>query len=87
MYYYKIMKNGAVESLQNSPALVPDSEEVIRISEEEYLQLTEEWKQAVQSLEEQETDGQSKDEKIAALEAENAALLYQLLTGEEFTDV
>ena len=30
---------------------------------------------------------QSKDEKIAELEQENAALLYQLLTGEEYTDV
>ncbi len=29
----------------------------------------------------------SKDEYIKQLEAENASFLYQILTGEEFTDV
>ena len=30
---------------------------------------------------------QSKDEQIAALEQENAALLFQILTGEEYANV
>lgn len=44
---------------------------------------------ALQALAEEEDAAaeQSKDEQIAALEQENAALLYQLLTGEEYTDV
>ena len=29
---------------------------------------------------------QSKDERIEELERENAALLFELLTGEEYTD-
>ena len=37
--------------------------------------------------EEQNIVEQSKDEQIAALEQENAALLFQILTGEEYADV
>ena len=40
-----------------------------------------------QAEEEDAAAEQTKDEQIAALEQENAALLYQLLTGEEYTDV
>ena len=40
-----------------------------------------------QAEEEDAAAEQTKDEQIAALEQENAALLYQLLTGEEYSDV
>ena len=40
-----------------------------------------------QAEEEDAAAEQTKDAQIAQLEQENAALLYQLLTGEEYTDV
>lgn len=40
-----------------------------------------------QAEEEDAAAEQTKDEKIAQLEQENAALLFQILTGEEYADV
>ena len=55
------------------------------ITEEDYNKKVEEFI-AIAEMELQELE-KTKDDRIAQLEAENAALLYQVLTGEEFTDV
>lgn len=63
---------------ENDPQCIP-------ISEEEYNAAIAELKAKAQA--EYETEQQAEQSYIQQLEAENAALLYQVLTGEVFTDV
>lgn len=84
MKCYKEIKNGKIVSYQKYRYAV-DLTDLVEITEEEYFSVLAE----LQAKAEAETESaeQSKDDRIAELEAENAALLYQVLTGEEFTDV
>ena len=74
---------------RNSPA---DDASMIEISQEEYeTQTSNQWEEYLASLpaEEPSTDP-TYDELLAEnteLEKENAALLFQILTGEEYADV
>lgn len=91
MYYYKIEKNGVIDSFE-SRTTVSSDDSMTEITKDEYDELLDEFNKKLQELSEQISAEesqieQSKDERIAALEAENAALLYQVLTGEELTDV
>lgn len=67
-------------------------EEYIEITQEEYdSETAKQWEEYISSLPvEIPSDEPSYDElleKNSELEKENAALLFQLLTGEEYTDV
>ena len=86
MYYYKRTDaNGEV--LECGEALFL-SKTVIEITVQEYQEILAEMKVLQEQMDAAEDAAeQAKDEQIAALEQENAALLYQLLTGEEYTDV
>lgn len=79
MKYYKIIDNdGNVVSLEERSSISTD-EKMIEIEKEEYLRLfaemENEWKNA-----------DAEPSYIEQLENENAALLYQVLTGEEFNN-
>lgn len=79
MKYYKILdEDGNVLSLEERSSISTD-EKMIEIEQEEYLIL----------LSEKEKEWENADTEpsyIEQLENENAALLYQVLTGEEFTN-
>lgn len=69
-----------------------DDNSMIEISQEEYeTETVKQWEEYITSLPVEETITDTVyDELLAekeALEKENAALLFQLLTGEEYTDV
>lgn len=82
MYYYRFTdKNGNVTYQAHNKAVSRD--EMTEITESEYNDIIEELRMnAEKEMQEEEN---SKDEYIRALENENAALLYQILTGEELT--
>ncbi len=83
MYYYKFTdKNGNVTYQAHKDAV--SREEMTDITESEYNAVAEELR--IQAEKENQESENSKDEYIKALENENAALLYQILTGEELTD-
>ena len=69
-----------------------DDVEMVEISQEEYeTETAKQWEEYLASLPEEDTTSElTYDELLAEnteLEKENAALLFQLLTGEEYTDV
>lgn len=69
-----------------------DDDSMTEITKEEYdAEVAEQWNLYLASHPaEEESENQTYEELIAKnteLEAENAALLYQVLTGEELTDV
>lgn len=84
MYYYKVVVDGQVINYQETNTPLTD-DLLVEMTEAEYNAGV----AALQALAEEEDAAaeQTKDEQIAALEQENAALLYQLLTGEEYADV
>lgn len=84
MYYYKVVVDGQVINYQVTNTPLTD-DLLVETTEAEYN--TSVAALLAQAEEEDAAAEQTKDEKIAALEQENAALLYQLLTGEEYTDV
>lgn len=90
MYYYKTIKSdGALASLQScSENISAIDNMLIPISQEEFDTLSAAASMRVAEeerlLEEAIT---AEQERIENLEKENAALLYQILTGEEFADV
>ena len=85
MKFYKQLKNDKIISYISYSVEVK-ADDLEEISKEEFDSALEE--QRMKAEEENVTASeQSKDERIAELEAENAALLYQVLTGEELTDV
>ena len=66
--------------------------EMIEISQEEYeTETAKQWEEYIASLPEEDTVSEPTYDELLAenteLEKENAALLFQLLTGEEYTDV
>lgn len=83
MYYYKFIDNEGNKTYQAHYDEVI-REEMKEITEEEYNAVVEEFRAKAEA--ETEVSEQSKDARIAALEKENAGLLYQLLTGEELID-
>ncbi len=69
-----------------------DDDAMIEISQEEYdSETAKQWEEYIASLPvEEPSDEPSYDElleKNSELEKENAALLFQILTGEEYADV
>ena len=83
MHYYKFTDiDGNTTYQAHNDTVI--REEMTEITEEEYNSVIAELQAKAEA--ETEDSEQSKDERIAALEKENAALLYQLLTGEELTD-
>ena len=89
MYFYKEVKNGDLMSLQTGCNLVESSDTFVLITEEEYENLSaflrEKGKRELQ--EEIEKSKSEEIRYIEQLEKENAALLYQILTGEALDDV
>ena len=83
-YYKKTDENGNIVLIATTAVLTDTS--LTEISEEEYSEL-EYSEEFVEEPTEEDMTEQSKDERIAELEKENASLLFQLLTGEEYTDV
>ncbi|MBQ7962439.1 MAG: hypothetical protein IJ289_07540 [Clostridia bacterium] len=84
MKYYKFTdQNGHITYQSHIAEVIRD--EMTEITEEEYFSVLAELQAKANA--ETESAEQSKDDRIAELEAENAALLYQVLTGEELTDV
>ncbi len=80
MKYYKQIENNIITGYISSEEECK-SKFLFEITEDEY-------EAAISELiVQEEVIEQSKDERIAELEKENAALLYQVLTGEELTDV
>ena len=90
MFYYKQLNDdGKLISLSSSTNNVSDrvaglvsitKEEFDEISEQMYMKIAEEERIAAEI-----TDAQR--ERVENLEKENAALLFQMLTGEEYSDV
>lgn len=69
-----------------------DDVEMVEISQEEYeTETAKQWEEYIASLPEEDTVSEPTYDELLAenteLEKENAALLFQLLTGEEYTDV
>ena len=83
--YYKIINNGEITGYSETEADKSDCLDYVEIGEEEYHTAIRELREKAEA--EAAEAEQRKDERIAELEAENAALLYQVLTGEELTDV
>ena len=84
MKYYKFIDDDGNVTYQSHTKEVnhPKMQEIM---ENEYIAILEELKTNAEV--EVETEEQSKDERIAELEEENASLLYQILTGEELNNV
>lgn len=82
MYYYKQTWDGGTYQTFDSPV---NCDELIEITEAEYNAGV----AALLALAEKEdaVAEQSKDEKIAVLEQENAELLFQILTGEDYESI
>ncbi|MBR3868067.1 MAG: hypothetical protein IKM66_02010 [Clostridia bacterium] len=82
-YYKKTDENGNVVLIATTTELTDAS--LTEISEEEYSEL--DYCEEIADIPNDDISEQSKDERIAELEKENAALLFQILTGEEYADV
>lgn len=83
MYYYKFTdKDGNVTYQAHNDEVSRD--EMTEITEAEYNRILEELRMTAEN--EIQKEEQSKDEYIKALETENAALLFRILTGEELSD-
>lgn len=69
-----------------------DDESMIEISQAEYeTETAKQWEEYIDSLPAEEPDAEPTYDELLAdkenLEKENAALLFQILTGEEYADV
>lgn len=87
MYYYKTEKNGVIDSFE-SRTTVSSDEAMTEITKDEYDELLDKFNKKLQELAERNaaeaaSAEQSKDERIAELEAENAELLHQLMAVVE----
>ena len=86
-HYYKEIKNGEIWSYQVWSYPV-DIDNLFEISEAEYNSAMEQFQAKAEEkyrLIEEAIIAEQK--RIENLEKENASLLFQLLTGEEYTDV
>ncbi len=87
MNYYKQIKNGEVISYQTNSNKVED-ETLFEITQEEYEQAIAEIRQQNEEIAVDENPTYEElENRVLELERENAALLYENLTGEVFTDV
>ena len=77
MYYYKLNIDELISYQEWEQPLTSSGDNIEEVTEEEYNVAIAATEQIIEQEE------QSKDEQIAALEEENAALLYKLLTGED----
>lgn len=84
VYYFKT-KEETVRYGISPNEIFEDDPQCIPISEEEYYQAMAEIEAKARA--EAETFEAEEKSCIEQLEAENAALLFQMLTGEEYTDV
>lgn len=84
MFYYKVVVEGQIVNYQETDEPLND-DLLVEMTETEYNKEV----SALLALaaEQDAAAEQSKDEQIAALEQENAALLFQILTGEEYANV
>lgn len=84
-YYYKVVENGELVNLQKTdfPCIVGDI--LQEITEEEYVEISN--RIAAEAEAEYVQEEKTKDDRIAELEQENAALLFQVLTGEDYESV
>lgn len=84
MFYYKVVVEGQIVNYQETDEPLND-DLLVEMTETEY---NKEVSALLALVAEQDAAAeQSKDEQIAALEQENAALLFQILTGEEYANV
>ena len=90
MYYFKTLNDdGTLNALHSSSndGAVRDSS-LIPISQEEFEEILAEMdKKAEEEARIAEEEILAEQKRIENLEKENASLLFQLLTGEEYTDV
>ncbi len=84
MKYYKQIENETITAYISSEDDC-ENEILVEITQEEYSSAIEQM--IAKNLSEEKASEQSKDDLIAELEKENAALLYQVLTGEVYSDV
>lgn len=84
MFYYKVVVEGQIVNYQATDEPLND-DLLVEMTETEYNKEV----SALLALaaDQDAAAEQSKDEQIAALEQENAALLFQILTGEEYANV
>ena len=89
MYYYKEIKDGTILSLQTCNKQLVTSDTFISITKEEYEEISAQLKAKGEQELRKEIEKEKTEEMryIEQLEAENASLLYQILTGEELDDV
>ena len=87
MYYFKKLNiNGELDSLQSSLLAISNCDsDLIPIAEDEFNEINAEL--VAKAAEAEAAAEQEYQDYVAQLEEENAALLFQLLTGEEMTDV
>lgn len=81
-YYYKAMESGTLINLQITE-FPCESDSLQEITKEEYLEILDRAEAGDEYVQEEKT----KDDRIAELEQENAALLFQVLTGEDYESV
>lgn len=87
LHFYKQEIGGVVVAWITGTKDICDNS-LTEVSQEEYTAAIEELNlKFQQETETAAAEEKSKDERIAELEEENAALLYQILTGEELSDV
>lgn len=87
MNYYKQIKNGEVISYQTNSNKVED-ESLTEITQDEYEQAIAEIRQQNEEIAVDESPTYEElENRVLELERENAALLYENLTGEVFADV
>ena len=83
MKYYKQVIDNEIVGYQSSEISL-FSDILNEITEEEYNEAIEDiMAKNIELYQQEMQEEQSKDERIAALEEENAALLYKLLTGDD----
>ena len=84
MYYYKVVVDGQIINYQVTNTPLTD-DLLVEMTEAEYN--ADVAALLAQAEEEDAAAEQTKDAQIAQLEQENAALLFQILTGEEYANV
>lgn len=85
MRYYKIVTNDKIAGYSKTMHDKSNCSEYTEITQNEYDTEMERMKAENEAL--AMAAEQEKDNRISELEKENAALLFQILTGEEYTDV
>ena len=89
MYFYKETKDEEILSLQTCNKQLVTRDTFISITKEEYAEISAPLKTKGEQELQKELEKTKTEELryIEQLEAENASLLYQILTGEELADV